>query len=330
MPNASLVHHRSWVRVALLLLAVSVAASAGSVLVVRSDTPASAQACAGCLVVSAPTISLNVTARPGGQSVIDQQGGVAVYTPLTTGVIGGPGTVWLAGHRTSHGAVFNRVPFLVAGDPITLSDDTGSHQYIVNRLLIVPASDWQDYVDIYDMSRSLLIVQTSHPDGSLRYLIEAFGAAAQVCRTTPLVTGNVNPTTAATRYVPISPQRLLDTKADGAGPVCAGGNITLQLWGVPGMSATATAVAITVTATDRVGPGVVSVGPAGLDPSETSTISLGAAGQTSASLVMVAIGVSGQIALHVSGTTDLIIDITGFFTTDSVQPSKFGSVRFVG
>ena len=309
-----------------MLLTVSVAASAGAVLVVESDTPASAQACAGCVVVSAPTIGLTATARPGGQIVIDQ-GGVAVYTGLTTGVIGGPGTVWLAGHRTSHGSVFNRVPFLVAGDQINLSDDTGSYQYIVNRLLVVPASGWQNYVDINNMSRSMLIMQTSHPDPQLRYLIEAFGTVPEVCRTTPLVVGNTNLSTATTRFVSMPPQRVLDTRADGAGPVCAGGNLTLQVWSAPGMSPTATAVAMTVTATDSRGPGFVSVGPAGVDPSGTSTINLGAAGQTRANLVMVAIGISGQIAIHVSVTTHLVIDISGYFEpSTSTHDGRFVEV----
>lgn len=90
---------------------------------------------------------------------------------------------------------------------IDLIDDTGSHHYVVNRLLIVPANGWQNFVSINDKSRSLLIVQTSHPDSSLRYLIEDFGATPQappVCRTTPLVIGNANLSTATTRFVAIS------------------------------------------------------------------------------------------------------------------------------
>lgn len=125
--------------------------------------------------MSAPTIGLNATAEPGQQAVIDEEGGVAVYTPLTTGAVGGPGTVWLVGHRTTHGAVFNLVPSLMPGDAINLIDDAGAHQYIVSRLLIVSESDWQSQVDIHNTSRSLLILQTSHPDNKLRYLIEAFG-----------------------------------------------------------------------------------------------------------------------------------------------------------
>ncbi len=125
--------------------------------------------------MSAPTIGLSANAQPGLQAVIDQQGGVAVYTPLTTGAVGGPGTVWLVGHRTTHGSVFNRVPTLLPGDAIDLIDDAGAHRYVVSRLLIVSESDWESQVDINDTSRSMLIMQTSHPESQLRYLVEAFG-----------------------------------------------------------------------------------------------------------------------------------------------------------
>ena len=165
---------RSPKRFAGLLLVGLLAVGAGSLALV-APAPASAVACQGCVVVSAPAIGLNVTAQPGQQAVIDQQGGVAVYTPLTTGTVGGPGTVWLVGHRTTHGAVFNLVPTLLPGDVIDLIDDAGAHRYVVSRLLVVSESDWQSQVDINDTSRSLLILQTSHPDSSLRYLVEAFG-----------------------------------------------------------------------------------------------------------------------------------------------------------
>ncbi len=278
-------------------------------------------------MVSAPTISLNATAQPGLQAVIDQDHGVAVYTPLTTGAAGGPGTVWLVGHRTTHGSVFNRVPFLVAGDPINLIDDSGMHQYTVSRLLVVPANGWQDYVDINDKSRSRLIMQTSHPDSSLRYLIESFGTAPEACRTSALPVGDANLSAATTRFVSISPMRLFDTRADGAGAVCAGGNVALQVAGIPGISARATAVALTVTATDSGGAGFVSVGPAGVDPTGTSSVNLGAAGQTRANLVMVAIGLNGQIVIHVSVTTHLVIDVSGYFEpSTSARDGRFVDV----
>jgi len=184
---------RSTNRIARLLLTGLLATGVGSVTLVSSLTTASATACQGCVQVSVPSIGLDATAQPGQQAVIDQEGGVAVYTPLTTGAIGGPGTVWLVGHRTTHGAVFNRVPTLLAGDVINLIDDAGTHQYVVNRLLIVSESDWASQVDINDTSRSLLILQTSHPDRHLRYLVEAFGIGL-LLPSAPAISPTVTPT----------------------------------------------------------------------------------------------------------------------------------------
>lgn len=156
-------------------------------------------------------------------------------------------------------------------------------------------------------------MQTSHPDSKLRYLIQAFGVVPDPCRTTPLATGGVAPSGATSRFVSIPPQRLLDTRSDGAGAVCAGGNVEVQIAGIAGISANATAVALTVTATDGAGPGFVSVGPSGFDPGGTSSVNLSAAKQTRANLVMVAIGQSGRVVLHTSVTTHLVVDVAGYY-----------------
>ena len=195
-------------RFARFLISGLLAVGAGSLALV-APVPASAAACQGCVVVSAPTIGLSVTAQPGQQAVIDQQGGVAVYTPLTTGAVGAPGTVWLVGHRTTHGAVFNRVPTLLPGAFIDLIDDAGAHRYVVSRLLVVSESDWQSQVDINDTSRSLLILQTSHPDSQLRYLVEAFGTGLVPSAVVATATAPEVPTTTVTTIPSPAPELRL-------------------------------------------------------------------------------------------------------------------------
>lgn len=180
-----------------------------------SAAPASAAACQGCFVLSAPSIALNVTAQPGQQSVIDQQNGVALYTPLTTGTVGGPGTLWVVGHRTTHGAVFNKVPSLVPGDVIDLIDDSGSYQYVVSRVLVVNEADWASQVNIHDTSRSTLILQTSHPERRLRYLIEAFANGITYRPATtpaPAAAPAVAPAAPAAPEVPAAPVPAADPR----------------------------------------------------------------------------------------------------------------------
>ena len=106
--------------------------------------------------------------------------------------------MWLVGHRTTHGAVFNLVPTLVPGAVIDLIDDAGAHRYVVSRLLVVSESDWQSQVDIDDTSRSLLILQTSHPDSQLRYLVEAFGTGLVPSEVVATATAPEVPTTTVT------------------------------------------------------------------------------------------------------------------------------------
>lgn len=65
------------------------------------------------------------------------------------------------------------------------------------------------------------------------------------------------------RYLPIVPGRLLDTRSEGEPP--ADGAITrLAVAGRLGVPADATAVALNVTATETTGPGFVTLWPAGL------------------------------------------------------------------
>lgn len=197
-PASSRLFHR----LVLVLATASLAVTLGVIVPNTFAPPAAAAECSGCVVVTAPTIGLSATARPGLQDVIDTKLGVAVYTPLTTGTVGGPGTVWLAGHRTTYGSVFNKVPSLVAGDPVVLIDDNGSHEYIVSRLLIVSESGWQSQVDIYDSSLSRLILQTSHPDHRLRYLIEAFSTGTAPCCFRPVSAVQTEAPVASTTVTP--------------------------------------------------------------------------------------------------------------------------------
>lgn len=72
-----------------------------------------------------PDIAVTCLVHGGGQSTIDA-GFVTLVTDagvnpvLATGP-GEPGTLWLAGHRTTHGAAFAQVPDLADGALITVS-----------------------------------------------------------------------------------------------------------------------------------------------------------------------------------------------------------------
>src|SRR3954463_7051700 len=63
--------------------------------------------------------------------------------------------------------------------------------------------------------------------------------------------------TTPSRYIPVAPARLLDTRADGA-PVAAGATTMVPVAGRLGVPAGATAAALNVTVTEAAGPGFVT------------------------------------------------------------------------
>ncbi|HWM22856.1 MAG TPA: sortase [Ilumatobacteraceae bacterium] len=95
----------------------------------RSDLPGAV------MTIAMPDISYWCPVYAGGQSVIDA--GVATMItsrestfPLAAGP-GAPGTLWITGHRVSHGGPFAAVPDLADGAVITVSDPNGSASYVI-------------------------------------------------------------------------------------------------------------------------------------------------------------------------------------------------------
>lgn len=82
-------------------------------------------ALAGCARVTVPRLGIDQPVVAGGQAEIDQ-GQVVDVESL-------PG-YWLAGHRTSHGSVFARLPEARVGDEV----DYAGQRYVVVRIVTEP------------------------------------------------------------------------------------------------------------------------------------------------------------------------------------------------
>lgn len=133
-------------------------------------------------------------------------------------------------------------------------------------------------------------------------------------------------TTAGSEYTAFGPTRILDTrKGIGApkGQVGYGATVPLQVLGAAGLPTSGiTAVALHVTAVDTTGNGFISVNPDGMVDS-TSLLNYGT-DQTVFNSVIVPLPGNGQINLTNSGVnhsvkTDLIADVTGYFTGKSAS-----------
>lgn len=124
------------------------------------------------------------------------------------------------------------------------------------------------------------------------------------------------PLRATTRFVPLAPTRVLDTRTGLGAPAVqpgAGGVVTLVVGGEAGVPADAVAVVLNVTATEAAGPGFVTVWPAGGRLPLVSNLNLERAGQTVANLVTVPLGAGGAVALYTLAPAHLLADVAGYY-----------------
>lgn len=117
------------------------------------------------------------------------------------------------------------------------------------------------------------------------------------------------------RFSAIAPVRVLDTRdgTGGARRVPAGKAIDVQIAGVGGVPANATAAVFNLTAVSTAAAGFISAFPAGSALPATSSLNFTGPVAAIANLVTVSIGAGGRVALFASTDSDLIVDITGYY-----------------
>lgn len=133
------------------------------------------------------------------------------------------------------------------------------------------------------------------------------------------VTGYFAKITTAEGFNAIDPSRLLDTR-DGLGmvsprPVVAGETFTQRVAGhyTGNVPDRATAALLTVTVVGPRGPGHLTLYPSGTTNPQTSSLNF-SAGQTTTNAVIAPIGADGHINLYSNATTDVVIDVVGYFS----------------
>ena len=138
------------------------------------------------------------------------------------------------------------------------------------------------------------------------------------------VAGYYRPAAARTagRFTPVTPARLLDTR--NTSPVGAGTSIDLAVTSVASVPANVSAVVLNVTATNSAAAGYVTVWPAGSARPVVSNLNVVKAGQTIPNLVIVPVGAGGKVSLFSQTGTDLVVDITGWFTDASAPVGTAG------
>jgi len=121
-------------------------------------------------VLDIPAIDLHEHVVAGDQDEIDQGHVTAVdwsSRGYPTSCRPGDGcTVWLAGHRSTHQAVFARLPEITAGNSIEIHFEGEAYAFMVTGVVTVPGSSPPSVI------HGDLVLQTSAPSGQ-RILIYA-------------------------------------------------------------------------------------------------------------------------------------------------------------
>jgi hypothetical protein len=150
------------------------------------------------------------------------------------------------------------------------------------------------------------------------------------------------PITSASRFVPLAPARIFDTREAGpaAGYVDAGTTRTVQFAGVAGIPATGvTAVAFNLTIDAAGDAGYVTAWPHGAARPLASSLNVDRPGQTAPNFVVVPLGADGQVDFYAQSGGHLLGDVIGYFELAqvasagrimSVQPKRLFDTRQPG
>lgn len=128
---------------------------------------------------------------------------------------------------------------------------------------------------------------------------------------------------ATAQFESTQPVRLLDTRAGsrigytGAKPA-AGQIIPVKVTGMgsPAVAANAESVVLSVTAGDSATEGWVTAFPCGSNPGNSSNVNF-VPGLVRANLVQAKIGTNGSVCLYVQSSTEVIVDLAGWFPANS-------------
>jgi hypothetical protein len=120
---------------------------------------------------------------------------------------------------------------------------------------------------------------------------------------------DVGPTVPDT-FTPVPVARLLDTRPNA---LAAGAQRNLTVAGVAGVPANATAVALNVAAVNT-NTGHLRVFPTG-EPLPTASVINFQTGKNTPNHVIVKVGAGGQVTFFAGNTTNIIVDINGYFTS---------------
>lgn len=140
-------------------------------------------------------------------------------------------------------------------------------------------------------------------------------SAVAIGRTIQSLEAGTPPTPSTGLFSARTPVRVLDSRVGR--PLGAGRVIEVQIGGRSGVPANATAAVLNVTGDQPCAAGYITVYPCGGSPPDASNLNL-TAGKTRPNEVVVQLGASGRVCVTTSVQTDVIADLSGWFSNGSL------------
>lgn len=121
------------------------------------------------------------------------------------------------------------------------------------------------------------------------------------------------------RFTPLSPARIADSRSNqGTDRVSAGETVVLQVAGIGGVPADATAVSLNVTSTDAGANGFVTAWACDDGQPHVSNLNQ-QPGRVRPNLVVTPVAADGTVCLYTSSDVELVVDVTGYYSPSSTQ-----------
>jgi CubicO group peptidase (beta-lactamase class C family) len=129
----------------------------------------------------------------------------------------------------------------------------------------------------------------------------------------------------ASRFVPVGPVRLVDTRRAEIGPlgiIAANQELIVDVTRLASLPAgRIVAVAVNITATDAAGPGFVTAWPADRQRPDASNLNLEQAGATVPNFAIVPLDSAGRLLVSPTIASHLIVDVAGVFVAADAPAS---------
>src|ERR1019366_1345974 len=130
----------------------------------------------------------------------------------------------------------------------------------------------------------------------------------------------------ALQFVTVTPCRLVDTRPQngGSGPIQGGTHQDFPISGAPncGIPASAAAYSLNVTVVPQGSLGYLTIWPAGQPQPVVSTLN-SVDGRVKADAAILPAGANGEVSVYVTDTTNVILDIDGYFAPVSGSTYAF-------